>query len=250
MLYDVIVLGATFTAAGIAQKYKEKCLIVERSTLAGYEFLSALNFGTEYTQELKSDAAKNLLEIFKQRDAFNGDRICLYDCATSFYRLLEGKNVLLNTEIISVEKSCEGFVCTVHSVSGYHTYKAKNIIDTRVHDDMYDTKTYNFSVDGVEDLIKIPNVICEKWGFEHNYVLRCSVLPESDFIDARKMVAEYIKNLPEGFKLLAMASDFDYNIKPEYPKCVDGIFYMPSKAYKNPILAFDAGVVFENGGEA
>lgn len=250
MSYEIIVLGATFTAAGIAQKYKEKCLILERSTLAGYEFLSALNFGTEYNCDPESEAAINLLEVFKQKNAFNDDRICLYDCATSFYRLLEDKNVLLNTEIISVENVNEEFVCTVHNVSGYHTFKAKTVIDTRVHDNMYNTKTYNFSVDGVGDLIEIPNVICEKWGFEHNYVLRCPVSPECNFIDARKMVAEYIQKLPEGFKLLCMANDFDYNVKEEYPKYIDGILYMPSKAYKNPILAFDAGVVFENGGVA
>ena len=58
MSYEIIVLGATFTAAGIAQKYKEKCLIMERSTLAGYEFLSALNFGTEYSCEPILDEAK------------------------------------------------------------------------------------------------------------------------------------------------------------------------------------------------
>lgn len=250
MSYEIIVLGATFTAAGIAQKYKEKCLIVERSTLAGYEFLGALNFGTEYNCQLKSIDAKNLLETFKQKNAFNGERICLYDCAVAFYRLLEGKNVLLNTEIISVEKTSEGFECTVHSVSGYHTYKAKTIIDTRVHDNMYNTKTYNFSVDGIGDLIEIPNVICEKWGFEHNYILRCPVSSEDNFIDARKMVTEYIKKLPKGFKLLCLANDFDYNVNEEYPKYIDGILYMPSKAYKNPVLAFDAGVVFENGGVA
>ena len=250
MQYDIIVLGATFTAAGIAQKYKEKCLIVERSTEAGYEFLSSLNFGTEYTREPESKDAKNLLEIFKQKNAFNGDRICLYDCATAFYKILEGKNILLNTEIISAEKTNDGFVCTVHSVSGYHTYKAKTIIDTRVHDNMYNTKTYNFSVDGVGDLIEMPNVICEKWGFEHNYILRCPVCSDTDFINARKMVTEYIQKLPEGFKLLYLANDFDYNVKSEYPKYIDGILYMPSKAYKNPILAFDAGVVFENGGVA
>lgn len=51
-------------------------------------------------------------------------------------------------------------------------------------------------------------------------------------------------------RLLCLANDFDYNVKQEYPKYVDGILYMPSKAYKNPILAFDAGAVFENGGEA
>ena len=248
MQYEIIVLGATFAAAGIAQKYGQKCLIVERSTQAGYEFLGALHFGTDYTEEPVTEEAKNLLKIFKQKKAFSEDRICLYDCATPFYKVLEGKNVLLNTEIISVEKNENGFTCTFHSVSGYRTFKAKKIIDTRVHNNMCNAKTYNFSIDGRGDLVNTPSVICEKWGFEHNYILRCPVLLNADYTDARKAVNEYIKNLPEGFKLLYMADTFDYEVKSGYPKYIDDVLYMPSKAYKNPILAFDAGMLYEFGG--
>ena len=37
-MYDVIVLGATFAASGIARQYKERCLVIERRAQAGYEF--------------------------------------------------------------------------------------------------------------------------------------------------------------------------------------------------------------------
>ena len=100
MQYEIIVLGATFVAAGIAQKYGEKCLIVEKSTTAGREFFGALNFGTDYNQNPISSEANKLLEKFIQKKAFDGDRVCLYDCVAPFYKLLENKNVLLNTEII------------------------------------------------------------------------------------------------------------------------------------------------------
>ena len=49
-MYDVIVLGATFAAAGIAQQHKEKCLVIERRAQAGYEFFGALDFTVEETE--------------------------------------------------------------------------------------------------------------------------------------------------------------------------------------------------------
>jgi len=249
MQYEIIVLGATFTAAGIAQKYGENCLIIERRTTAGYEFFGALNFGNDYGSKPVTAEGNVLLEKFAEKNAFCGDRISLYDCSSIFYKLLENRNVLLNTEIISVEKAKDGFLCTVHGVSGYRTFKAKKVIDTRSHNDMCKSKTYNFSVDGKGDIGEISGVVCEKWGFETNYVLRYPVALDTDFTVAHYMVEKYIKKLPEGFRLLYLADEFDYEVKTDYQKEHNGISYVPSKSHKNPILAYDAGVLYEAGGD-
>lgn len=249
MQYEVIVLGATFTAAGIAEKYGKKCLIVERSTEAGYEFFGALHFGQDYEQKPVTEEAKKLLDVFAKKKAFEGQRVCLYDCAPSLYKLLEGKNVLLNTEIISVEKAAENeFLCTVHGVKGYRTFKAKRVVDTRVHAFMYSEKTFNFSVDTKDGFCKMPGMLCEKWGFERNAVLRIPMEKEASYSEARKKVYEAVKHLPDGAKLLCVANVFDYAIDSDYSVPEDGVVYLPSKAYKNPVLAFDAGVLF--GGDA
>ena len=42
-------------------------------------------------------------------------------------------------------------------------------------------------------------------------------------------------------RLILSAYEFDYHIKEGYPKTQDGILLLPSKAYKNPSLAFEAG---------
>ncbi len=44
--YEVLVLGATFAAAGLAQVPGSRCLVVDRCGQPGWEFLGALNFGT------------------------------------------------------------------------------------------------------------------------------------------------------------------------------------------------------------
>ena len=85
-MYDVIVLGATFTAAGIAQQYKEKCLVLERSTMAGYEYFGALDFAVEEAR---------------------------------IYSYFVGSNVLFGTEIVSVQKNDDLFACVTHGAQGF-----------------------------------------------------------------------------------------------------------------------------------
>ena len=107
MEYEVIILGATFAAAGLIEKYKEKALILERRPQAGYEFFNAINFGSNYEKELKSNEAKLLFESFKSKNIFADERICIFDCAYDFYKCLADKNVLLNMQIISIQKRTE-----------------------------------------------------------------------------------------------------------------------------------------------
>lgn len=250
MNYDVIVIGATFAAAGLVQVFGDKCLVLERRPQAGYEFLNAAKFGTDYDKALETDAAKALYEKFVEKQAFDGDRICLFDCAGPFYSLLEGKNILLNMEIVSVEKIEGGFEVTAHGVSGYRTFTAKKVIDTTVHSDMVEAKTLNLLVNtDEENAPALPaDLNTEKWGYEEDTLIKCGVAADAGYIEARRAVAALIDTLPAEYKVAFVADCFDYELKPGYPAEKDGIVYLPSCAYKNPLLAFDAGVLYAKGG--
>ncbi|MBR3942345.1 MAG: hypothetical protein IKJ55_03220 [Clostridia bacterium] len=247
MQYEIIVLGATFAAAGIAQKYGDACLIAERSTCAGYEFLNALSFGTDYKNAPLSEEGKMLFKAFESKGAFQGDRICLYDCAPLLYKQLADKQVLLNTEIVSVKKTDSGFVCTLHGVSGYKTVTAKQVVDTRVHVETVQSKTLNFSLDVEKEFSGIDGMLAEKWGFERNMVMRCPLEKNASFAEARNKILDAVLQLPEDIKLLSIADCFDYTLPETCETQADGMVYLPSKAYKNPVLAFDAGVLFAGG---
>ncbi|MBR5157872.1 MAG: hypothetical protein IKW59_08925 [Clostridia bacterium] len=250
MEYEVIILGATFAAAGLIEKYKEKALILERRPQAGYEFFNAINFGCEYDAELKSDESKMLFERFKAKNIFTGERICLFDCAYDFYKCLADKNVLLNMEIISIQKEQNGFLVTAHGVSGYRTYKAKRVIDTRVHKDMILSKTLNavLKTSGLKNFVLPENIKMEKWGYGDDIVVKCMLLPDDDYISARRKLFGTFENMHEDLKPLLVADAFDYKLKDGCVAEKDGIYYMPSCAYKNPLLAFDAGVVYASEG--
>ena len=241
-MYDLIVLGATFAAAGIAQTFPGSCLILEPKPLAGYEFLSTCHHGTDYHIPAVYPLAQQMQRTFAEKGAFAHNRTCLFDCAAPFYTLLEGKEVLLNTHILSTEKTDDGFRVTVHGINGFRTFTAKRIIDTRCNNRMCQSKTYNMLIDGTGEVTLPEGVVREEWGFTHNYVLRCTVAPEDTLITARKRAKEVLEQLPEGHKVILLADDFDYQVKPGYPKTENGILMLPSKAYPNPILALDAGI--------
>ena len=187
-MYEILVLGATFAAAGIARRYQEKCLVLERRAQAGYEFF----------------CAEDDLQIYS----------CLKECCTVFC-----------VEVVSVQKNEDGFLCVTHGVDGFRSYKAKRVVDTRCNAAMSRSKTFDLLIDEGNS----------------RSVMQCPVSLACDFSKARAIAKKMIEARPEGKRLIVMADEFNYCVKEGYPKTVDGILYLPSKAYATPTLAFEAG---------
>ena len=97
IMYEVIVLGATFAAAGIAAQCKNNCLILERRAQAGYEFFGALQFGSDCESDLCESEAIALQQQFLQKaDA--------YDRSSLIYPYLQKSDVLFGVEVAAIEK--------------------------------------------------------------------------------------------------------------------------------------------------
>ena len=209
-MFDVIVFGATFAAAGIASRYLKKCLVIDSGMQAGDEFLGALRF-LEKTADVHA---------------------ALQQCHTRF-----------GTEIISVERTGAGYACVTCGADGYCTYEAKQIIDTRCSEEMCLSKTYNLLIHS-EEIPKFPNAKWESTKDENRYLVCCPVPLSCGYPEARAKVMEQIARFSNGQKVVLLAGNFDYQIKAGYPEVRDGILYLPSKAYATPELAFAAGQVF------
>lgn len=236
-MYDVIVLGATFAAAGIARGCKGSCLVVERSLRAGYEFFGALQWGSGYEKLPQREDARKLRTLL-QGGLFGGDR--------HIYPFFEGAAVRFGTQVIAVEKKKAGFSCLTHSVEGYVTYEAKRVIDTRSHSAMCLEKTYNFLMES-ESAPDFPGVICEKTELENRYIVRCPLPPEWGYPQAREKAWETVSRFSGGQKLILFADEFDYRLKQDRPGTEKGVLLLPSKAYENPYLALEAGIVAGEG---
>lgn len=249
MIYEAIVLGATFTAAGIAAVMGKDCLLIERRPQAGYEFLNAIHFGYDYNKPLQTKEAEQLFDDFRHKGAFCDGRVCLFDCAGLFYQTLEDKNVLLNMELLSVTRKEDLFEVTAHGVSGYRTFFAKKIIDTRVSNGIIQEKTLNLLVKNLDDdKATLPGSAEEQWGRAGDVLVKIPLEASEDYIVARKKVKAFLKNMPSGFKVVCVADCFACKVVPDYPKLCDGISFLPSAAFQNPLLAFDRGVLFARGG--
>ena len=246
-MYDLIILGGSFTAAGILAK-KDNCLVIERNSFLDGDFINALNFGSDYDCQLESNEAKELFEKFKNRNAFSQDRICLFDCAIPLYDMLKDEKVLLGTEIINIENKGDYFEVTAFNNAGYSTFKAKKIVDTRIIPDCIKSKTYNILIDGTGELPNIADTTVEPWGFNHNYVIKCGLALSDSYTTARAKVKEIVEQLPTNHKLVLSATNFDYQLTENFKSEENGIYILPAKAFKNPLLAFDKGVLFAEGG--
>ena len=231
-MLDVIVLGATFAAAGIAQKYKDTCLVLEHGTRAGYEFFGALNFGKGWeTAPFREEATQlqgQLLSGF-----YGGDR--------HIYPYFQESNILFQADVVSVEQVEDHFVCVTHGIDGFSSFEAKTVIDTRCRDGMCISKTYNLLVESSEIPV-ISGATAEKAPGENRYLLRCAVPADCSYPEARQVALGIMGKFTDGQKVILSADVFDYQVKAGYPKAENGIFCLPSKAYGNPVLAFQAGL--------
>ena len=232
-MYDVIVLGATFAAAGIAQTLKKNCLILEQCLQAGCEFFGALNFGSDYESSPESEEAKALYQGFKDTN--------IYSCDKLIYSHLSEADVLFGTRLVKAERTEKGFSCVTYGVDGFCTYEAKRVIDTRSCDEISASKTFNMLIES-DEKPEFSGVESLKTGVENHYVLRVPVPLSCGYSEARIKARTVIHSFSENQRLILLASLFDYQIKKDYEKHCDGIIHLPSKAYKNPILAFEAGV--------
>lgn len=205
-MYEVIVLGATFAAAGIARQLEKKCLVLERRAQAGYEFFGALRFDI-------GEAA--------------------------IYNWLKSCDTLFCAELIRVKKTETGFACQVHGVNGYCTYYAKKVVDTRCNEAMSLSKTYNLLIESKERPA-FDCAHCEQIS-EDRYLISCPVPLSCGYVQARRIALDLITQFTQTQRLILSASAFDYRVKPDYPQNEDGILRLPSKAYDSSSCAFEAG---------
>ena len=207
-MYEIIVLGATFAAAGIAHQLKEKCLVIESRGDGGYEFFGGQSFAA--TEEL------------------------------SVYPFLKECYTVFCCEVCSVKKEGEDFLCETHGVDGFFTYKAKRIIDTPATADMSLGKTYDMLIDSEEEP-QFPNATCKKAKGKNRYVVKLSVPLYCGFSFARRKALELVKSFSDTQRLILLADEFSFITKEDCRKEENGIFYLPSCSYATPRLAFNGG---------
>lgn len=243
--YEVIVLGATFAAAGLAQALGERCLVTDRRGQPGWEFLNALHFGADYDRPLHTAAARELRREWEQRGCFAADgRIDLLDGGAALCRRLQenGAAVLLQSGTVAVEKTPSGFAVTTHGAAGYRTWLADRVIDTRCPAAGIARKSFHALLHADGPVLLPEDMITENWGGEGDFVLKCPVAADAAWPQARAALAALLRRLPEGCRPVLTADAFACVPAAGLPDGADGAKALISCGYANPLLAFDAGV--------
>lgn len=140
--YDTVLLGATFYSAAYAIKGND-CLIIDRRSVVGNEFAAALKASPCKMREYLPITQKFMKRLTDNGILCSDGRLQIVatslELASFMFEAL--CDVLLETEIISVEKNAQSYSICIFNRDGYQTVTAKNVIDTRCisHCDSYNT---------------------------------------------------------------------------------------------------------------
>jgi len=233
-MFDVIVLGATFAAAGIVEAYEKNCLVLERRMDAGSEFYSALALTSEPVPFCGDEACRDFANRFEEESptAFGRDAV--------LYPIFQKCRTIFATELVCVRRTGDGFLCSTHGVNGFSEFEAKRIVDTRTHERFCISKSFNLLIESPETP-EFDGVSWKRIDCDGRYVLHCPVPPSGNLIQARKITLETVRKFSPSQKLILSANEFDYTLTKQIPKEEDGILLLPSKAYEHPVSAFEAG---------
>jgi hypothetical protein len=71
--FGTVIIGATFSAIGLAMKLGEECLVVEPGPVPGHDFVECLNPGTNWGAPLRTERARRFRDELLRRNALTAD---------------------------------------------------------------------------------------------------------------------------------------------------------------------------------
>ncbi len=237
MIYcDNLVIGSTFFAVGFALKNKNT-LIIDKASRLGYEYMDSFDNSFVNTDNILSKEAQILYHSLKVRNIISESHkpiISAYASVLSEIVADNNINVLFKTVIIDVIKTDEGYNVKISNADGITEIKCKRIIDTTANN--YTNKSLNaLLIRNNENEAK--NDRYELVSGEKRDVMYLKFFLENNcnLQEARKELYKIVRNELHQAKLVQTAYEFEY-----YYDTVN----TSSDSYKNPILSFNAGLIY------
>ena len=256
---NILVCGATFAAFGLASRYRDKVLVVDRTTTVGNEFTSTFHPGTRWHETPLSPIGQAFKDDLIKRNILTEDGRAHIPALTpvlSHHIVQQGINCLLATEILSVEQSDAGFEVMLFGASGSRRLTVAQIVDTtagRLSQPGVQPEILSKSIHAIlncaEDQPVFPDITCAgatfvQGRFPSEVYLQLALRPQDDWPSARAKLHAFWADRPEalaGWTLAAVAFAFHTRIAPGSVPIAPGWQWLPSAAYDNPLAAFEAG---------
>ncbi len=137
-MYDTIILGSGFFSFGYALTHPN-CIIIEKSQLSDSNFYGSYNGFIQPEYDIISKECVELKEYFLKLGVLSQNRINVNALENAFCSFLKNKslNFLLNTDLVSLSETEDGFCVNIYNNAGTDTLYSRRIIDTRMKDKKY-----------------------------------------------------------------------------------------------------------------
>jgi len=255
LYYDVVILGATSAALGVASELKQrhKILIINKTSMVAYEFINAYKVGVNWDRDPETELSKDIKRELIKEGIISCEKTHIYSAGPLFYKFFKDLDVdiLLETEIISVQKEECDYRISVFNIGGHKTIKANYIIDTTEQQAGIESKSLNcLVVNKKKD--EFPSVEMDEIEIyrEADKIINTAVMKYKCPLDftlykARHELIEKWRNRPKeatDWKIAAIGLCFDVVPQVGFKQIDKYHFVLPSAYYDNPLAAIDAGV--------
>mgnify|MGYP000868605816 FL=1 len=258
MKYDLVILGATSAALGIASEAGDRyhILILNSTSMVAYEFINAYKPGTGWEKEPESIPARTIREELLSENILctgNGRSTHIYSAGSVFckaFRALKA-DILLETGLVSVKEKDGGYELSVYCIGGFQTIYADCIIDTTEREIGIRNRSLNCLLVNRDQSELFPSIFPEGAEFYpdgdetvNSAVMRYPVTNDTTLYQARHQLIGYWARRPEdmkNWKIAAVGLCFDVTPSIGYRKISKTHFLLPSAWQVNPLIAMDVG---------
>lgn len=245
-----VLIGATFFSAGYASHAKNDCLILERKSVVGSDFVDCMNS----VLCLPGDRPRfpEFHAELIERNLLNEEgymHVAGYSAVLAEYLLKTSAYILMETETISVVWKTGKYEVQFFNADGFQTVTADTVIDTNGVPYKRSFRTLGAAIaNGTVDPMtwNDDRFFVQKGLFDGEYTLHLRLNEEDDELSARLKMQALLEgdDQPIGdWKVAAVASTiaWHYPLGSFREEPETGAPRIPSAAYGDPIAAMEGG---------
>ncbi len=255
---ETLILGGTAFACGMASRNPEKCLILERGILLIPEFASALHPVTFSTP--RTEAGKRICRDLERRGIVRGEKVHPPPLSDYFVHWMHQRKcrLLFNSELIELVREGDGLSAEIFCIDGLNSIHARRVIDTTAEGwrnrgrEFIQEKALCAAVCGrLSHLPAKGEMRCASFmpGSLPGELLLCVELPaDATWHEARLRLHDIFLHLQKRNPYISLGGEascmvYEYEDGGQLHRTTeDGILWIPSAQYKDPVTAFEEGL--------
>ncbi len=266
MDYDIVILGATCAALGLAAGLPAdaRTLLLEPTAMVGAEFIHAFRPGSDWPEQADSAPAQAILAAMRREQLFQDGDCRIYSAGAIFCdacRQLTA-DLLLETDLVARTRTQAGFDLPICNTHGFSQIKTRSVIDTTAAGLTPAPKSLNAILAARQPNPDTPvNVAGVTFRRENDpltptVLMKLTCKPDESIFAARHRLIECWQAMAADWpdwRIATIALAFDRT--PAQPGMLTeslsqpepGFYCLPSAGFANPLAAIDAGYRWGKG---